>query len=200
MLAKSHKILSQTIQHRVLDHARLIHNLTCPGRQSQLDLTEALTWPQYYSHQKRHSSRLQMIPGIEVEITEDEGTNTTHIKSIACPTGREGKVVPTPDNTINDKACSLCRLNLRNLSYTDVLILEQFIGPDGKQFTRHESNLCQRKFMLVKTLIEKARRCNLIDRPSDYFVPGPWHDLNTYLERDRKRDQPMRVVKKQYWK
>lgn len=97
-------------------------------------------------------------------------------------------------------ACLLCRLNLRGLNYTDVKILSQFMNPDGSLKTYHESQICSKQYIKVKRLIKQAQRCNLIKRPADYLVPGPWHDLNTYIEVDRRRDQPMTVVKKEYWK
>lgn len=99
-----------------------------------------------------------------------------------------------------DKACALCRLNLRPLNYTDVMILSQFIKRNGSLVTYHESNLCSKQYLNVMKLIKQAQRCNLIQRPPDYFVPGAWHDLNTYLEIDRRRDQPIKIIKKQYWK
>lgn len=98
------------------------------------------------------------------------------------------------------RACALCSLNLRKLDYTDVMILSQFIKVDGSITPYNESQLCGKQYNRVKKLIEQAQRCNLIKRPPDYFVPGPWHDLNTYLEIDRKRDQPMKIIKKEYWK
>lgn len=96
--------------------------------------------------------------------------------------------------------CLLCRLDIRNLQYTDVMILGQFLDSEGSLMTYRESRLCSKQYHLVERLIKKAQRCNLLKRPSDYFVPGPWHDLNTYLEPDRKRDQPRKVIKPQYWK
>lgn len=104
------------------------------------------------------------------------------------------------NNPESDTACALCKLNLKNLNYTDVMILSQFIAPDGTLLTYHESRLCTKQYNKVMGLIKRAQRCNLIKRPADYLSPGPWHDLNTYLEPDRRRDQPMKVIKKEYWK
>lgn len=120
----------------------------------------------------------------------------TYVEAIPTSTGREGKVIQTDSSS----ACALCRLNLNNLNYTDVMILSQFIKRNGSIVTYHESKLCSKQYLKVTKLIKQAQRCNLIKRPSDYLVPGLWHDLNTYLEQDRKRDQPMKVVKKEYWK
>lgn len=144
------------------------------------------------------TSSQTLLPGVKVEIFEDK--ETTYVNSVLVPTGRENMVVKTPDTTSNEHSCALCRLNLVGLHYTDVLILEQFLAPNGNLVTYHESKLCQKQYMLIRRLVKHAQRCNLIRRPADYFVPGPWHNLNTYIEPDRRRDQPMRVVKPQYWK
>lgn len=131
---------------------------------------------------------------LNLNIQEKE--KETYIDAELVATGREGKVI----NIKSDTACALCKLNLKNLNYTDVMILSQFIKKDGSLATYHESKLCSKQYIRVKTLIKQAQRCNLIKRPADYFVPGAWHDFNTYLEPDRKRDQPMKVIKKEYWK
>ena len=121
----------------------------------------------------------------------DERPNETYVETIM-----------TEENPaqIQAKPCVLCRLNLRGLDYTDVMILSRFIKKNGEIMTYHESNLCSREYNRIIRLIEQAQRCNLIERPADYFVPGVWHDLNTYIERDRRRDQPMELIKKQYWR
>lgn len=131
---------------------------------------------------------------LKLEIKEN--ANETHIGAIPVDTGRSKHLVKVDHQT----ACVLCRLNLRNLNYTDVMILSQFIKRNGSLVTYHESKLCSKQYNKVVDLIKKAQRCNLIQRPPNYLVPGPWHDLNTYLEPDRRRDQPMKVIKKEYWK
>jgi ribosomal protein S18 len=126
-----------------------------------------------------------------------ESSEVTHIEAIPVDTGRGKNLLKL---NADSQACALCRLNLRNLNYTDVMILSQFIKRNGSIVTYHESKLCTKQYLKVVGLIKKAQRCNLIRRPADYLVPGPWHDLNTYLEPDRKRDQPMKVIKKEYWR
>lgn len=130
-----------------------------------------------------------------LDLKLEERENETYVEAVPIKTGREDLVID-----VKSEACALCRLNLFNLDYTDVMILSQFIKRDGTMATYKESKLCGRQYFKVKKLIDKARRCNLITRPPDYFVPGAWHDLNTYLERDRRRDQPMKIVKPQYWR
>lgn len=133
---------------------------------------------------------------IKVNQTKD---NETYIEAEPIPSGREGRVINVVSSN-NPNACALCRLNLRNLHYTDVMILSQWIKKDGSIATYEESKLCTKQYKKITKLVQKAQRCNLIKRPADYFVPGGWHDLNTYLEPDRRRDQPMKVVRKEYWK
>lgn len=130
---------------------------------------------------------------LDLKVETKEGA--TYVEARPVSTGRENKII-----NIDSSACVLCRLNLKNLDYTDVKILSQFIKCDGSVATFHESKLCSRQYNIVTQLIKKAQRCNLIPRPADYFVPGAWHELNTYLESDRRRDQPMKVIKKEYWK
>lgn len=146
------------------------------------------------STQYRFNHRQQSIEDyLDVKIEERE--NETYVEGLPVETGREKSVVK-----VESKACALCRLNLFGLHYTDIMILAQFIKRDGSIATYHESKLCTKQYLQVKRLIKQAQRCNLIKRPPDYLVPGPWHDLNTYLEIDRKRDQPMKIVKPEYWK
>lgn len=146
------------------------------------------------TQQKRYNHQpIEDFLDLEVDTKGD----VTHVKAIPVPTGRENKLVKVDDGS---KACTLCRLNLKNLNYTDVKILGQYIKRDHSLASLEESKLCSKQYRKIKNLIKQAQRCNLIQRPADYLVPGYWHDLNTYLEPDRRRDQPMKVIKTQYWK
>lgn len=151
---------------------------------------------QIYLQQSSHLSNSEFIEDnlrLQVQTNEHE----TKVEAIPIPSGREGRLIQIGESS---GACALCRLNLTNLRYTDVKILSQFVKKNGSVVTFHESKLCTKQYRRVMSLIKKAWRCNLMERPNDYLVPGPWHDLNTYLEYDRKRDFPMKVIKKQYWK
>lgn len=82
----------------------------------------------------------------------------------------------------------------------DVLILGQFLKKDGNIMTFQESQLCGRKYFLVKQLIKKAQICKLLPRPSEWEVYGAWDELNTYHDwPPRYRDQPMKIIQKHYW-
>lgn len=163
-------------------------------RVNQLTKTNnALDLQQRYNHQDHHPfPPLEDYLDLRIERT---GPEETYIEGIPINTGREDRVIK-----IKSEACALCRLNLVSLKYTDVMILGQFIKRDGSLVTYKESKLCKKQYSRIRKMITMAQRCNIIKRPDDYLVPGPWHDLNTYLEWDRKRDQPMKVIKKQYWK
>lgn len=83
----------------------------------------------------------------------------------------------------------------------DVLILNQFIESNGTLMTQEVTGLCRRSYKKVEKLVEQAQSARLLPRPPDYVSYGPWDDLNKYYEYpQRKRDQPMKVVKKEYWK
>lgn len=130
-----------------------------------------------------------------LKLSLEEREDGTYVDAKPISTGRENILISKKSGD----SCVLCSLNLRNLNYTDVLILSQFIKKDGSLATYHESKLCSKQYRKVMKLIQQAQRCNLIERPPDYLVPGPWHDLNTYIEPDRRRDQPMKIINKAYW-
>jgi len=63
------------------------------------------------------------------------------------------------------------------------------------------TGLCNLMHKKVEILVKQAQRCQLLPRPSDYESFGPWDELNTYFEYpERYRDQPMRIIKPEYWK
>jgi len=136
----------------------------------------------------------------EIKISKKDA-NTIVIEGVKVTSPRAGKVVPSPSSTSECESCPLCRLNLTRLSYTDVLILNQFIESNGKLMSAAESGLCFRQYGKVKHLVRQAQKCQLLPRPSDYEVFGPWDSLNTYIDvMKRKRDQPMEIIKPEYWR
>lgn len=180
--------------HRTLSTRPILSFKTSKNHNSLIDDSKTHRATVYYN--MRHpltTSSIKLEDYLDIQVQESE--DGTYIEALPKPTGRQSKLIKVPS-----KACALCSLNLTKLDYTDVMILQQFIKADGSLSTLHESQLCAKQYYRVKNLIEKAQRCNLIKRPSDYLVPGPWHDLNTYLEPDRRRDQPMKIIKKEYWK
>jgi ribosomal protein S18 len=134
------------------------------------------------------------------QIQEKRDGNTTYVSGVSVESERKKQLAVPPADARSD-ACPLCKLGLRRLSYSDVLILNQFIAPDGNLMTLRDSKLCSRQYSLVKKLVEMAQKCKLLPRPAGYEVYGPWDSLNTYHDwPPRRRDVAMKVVQPYYWK
>ncbi|KAK3597406.1 hypothetical protein CHS0354_040136 [Potamilus streckersoni] len=56
-------------------------------------------------------------------------------------------------------SCTLCGLNVQ---YTDVLIINQFVGPDGSVLPREVTGLCKTKHYHMETLVYRARCAGLM--------------------------------------
>ena len=109
--------------------------------------------------------------------------------------------IAVPSLESNNESCPLCRLGLKHLKYTDVLILSQFMEPGGKIMSIKDSKLCGRQYHNVKRCIQIAQACKLLPRPDDYEVYGPWDKLNTYHDwPPRHRDQEMHQIQPYFWK
>jgi len=123
----------------------------------------------------------------------------TVVEGVTIESDRKPSLIADSEEN-KSKACKLCRLNLKRITYTDVLILSQFLGQDNKILAIGESGLCGRKYYLVKMLINQAQRCNLLPRPDDFPFYGDWEFLNTYIEKiPRYRDRPFHIIQKHYW-
>ena len=134
------------------------------------------------------------------EIRETTKGSTTVVEGIQVASPRASNLAVAPPEAKAD-ACPLCRLGIKNLKYTDVLILNQFMEPGGKLMSIRDSKLCGSQYTRVKFLVQKAQMCKLLPRPADYEVYGPWDKLNTYHDwPPRKRDQIMKQIQPYYWK
>lgn len=175
--------------------ANKLHNLAISAGRPPIHLRGNLSrlMSQEVESKEKEVRQIRFVPTMDLKLHETEGE--TYVEAIPIDTGRNAVLLKKDSD-----ACVLCRLNLKGLDYTDIKIISQFLNPDTTLVSLKESKLCLKQYNILTKLLEKARRCNLIQRPSDYFVPGPWHDLNTYLETDRKRDQPGKFIRKQYWK
>lgn len=81
-----------------------------------------------------------------------------------------------------------------------MLILSQFIDSSGQLLYRSITGLCPRSYNKVKKLVQQAQKARLLPRPPNYVSHGAWDNLNTYFEYPiRHRDQPIRVVREEYW-
>ena len=126
------------------------------------------------------------------QYTEGE-LNIVEAEKISTPSDQ--CIIEPPDEAKQSNACPICRLGMKRLLYTDVLILSQFLDKNWRLMSIEDTQLCVRSYMQVKSLVETAQKCKLLPRPADYRVYGLWDRLNTYHEwPPRKRDDEMRVV------
>jgi len=133
----------------------------------------------------------------KIKITQGETITRIEGEEIASP--RVGRVVSGLAEAPHD-SCPLCRLNLKRLSYSDVLILNQFVDVDGRMLAKEETGLCSRQYYHVTKCVHDAQRCRLMKRPPDFPSYGPWDMLNAYHEWPRTyRDQPLKKIQPDYW-
>ena len=152
-----------------------------------------LLWPA--SRPLSTSSRLRLK-----EIQERTEGSTTYVSAVRVESGRKERLAVAPAEARPD-ACPLCRLGLTGLSYSDVLILNQFLTPDGSLMSLKDSKLCGSQYHKVRSLVQMAQKCKLLPRPPDFKVYGPWDRLKTYHDwPPRRRDVEMRCVQPYYWK
>nr|CAB3263997.1 28S ribosomal protein S18a, mitochondrial [Phallusia mammillata] len=114
------------------------------------------------------------------KIKQEEGEKVTVIK---------GEVFEDTKNVYVEKAVpdDPCPLRSRGIqiTYEDVLILQQFITSTGEMLPREHTNLSQQEFFKVLTCVKMAQRANLLPGTEDQtdkqgnFVPK----LNRYLTR-----------------
>lgn len=65
---------------------------------------------------------------------------------------------------------------------------------------REMTGLCHRSYAKVKTLVGQAQAAKLLPRQPNYESSGPWDEENRYYEYPRRhRDQPMRIIRKEFW-
>ncbi|KAL5007934.1 hypothetical protein ScPMuIL_013515 [Solemya velum] len=116
------------------------------------------------------------------EIKEETQADITVVEGIKVKSDRA-------DNVIKDTC--LCKLEL-DMKYTDVLILSQFLRPDGCMLPRHVTGVCAYQQKNLKKLIHKAQRAGLMpnlrpDRRDGKQRQGPmsswkWKKYNVYFE------------------
>ncbi|KAH9423143.1 mitochondrial ribosomal protein S18A [Dermatophagoides pteronyssinus] len=132
----------------------------------------------------------------EIRIKEDD--NQITIEGCRIESDRKDQLIKLSHSTC---ACPLCRLNLKRLEYSDVLILSQFTESNGRLMSQPDTGLCSNSYRKVKSMVNQAHSAMLLPRPPEYKSYGPWDDLNHYYEFPRRiRDRPKSVIKKEYWK
>jgi len=112
---------------------------------------------QLIGHQR---AALSTTPSLSLkEITRETEGNKTVIQAKYITSPREGKVVPNA--LAEKKVCPLCTLDL-NLKYTDVLILSQFVRPDGRIVPRRITGVCKAQQTELTFLITMAKKAGLM--------------------------------------
>lgn len=107
----------------------------------------------------------------EVVYTDQE--NMTVIEGVKVKSPREGKVLKL---TTDSKACPLCKLGLKKIKHTDVLILSQFITSDGSMLPIRVTGLCGKQYFKLRVLISQAQKAGLL--PSPVVEPKETWELN----------------------
>ncbi|XP_076318705.1 mitochondrial ribosomal protein S18A [Tachypleus tridentatus] len=111
------------------------------------------------------------------KIVHTETENTVIVEGVQVKSPREGKVIKVQNNT---RACPLCRLGLKNIRHTDVLILSQFINSDGTLLPKQITGLCGRQYRQVGIMVHHAQLAGLLPRKPHMPATEPWEHLNTY--------------------
>ncbi|VVC29790.1 Hypothetical protein CINCED_3A010214 [Cinara cedri] len=86
------------------------------------------------------------------EIRTNKVGNTLIIEGINVPSPRENYLIPN-----DGKSCPLARLNL-NVKHTDVLILSQFVRPDGCMLPQRITGLSKIKQKKITKLVSMAHK------------------------------------------
>ncbi|XP_038074612.1 39S ribosomal protein S18a, mitochondrial-like [Patiria miniata] len=90
------------------------------------------------------------------EVIETVEGNSTTIEAVY-------KDPPENHHTIDNphRACPICSRNLR-VTYKDVLILSQFIRPDGGMLPRRITGVCKKQQRNLEECVQRAHRAGLL--------------------------------------
>ncbi|KAJ8409170.1 hypothetical protein AAFF_G00241910 [Aldrovandia affinis] len=120
--------------------------------------------------------------GIRQVVEKTDGNTTTMEGRIL--TGAERPHPPNPEGD-----CPICQWNLNHkYSYTDVLLLSQFIRSDGGMLPRRVTGLCATEHRKVAICVQMAHRAGLLPDhkpvlPEGHTPKKPKQQLNRYLTR-----------------
>uniref|UniRef100_A0A2H8TFK8 28S ribosomal protein S18a, mitochondrial n=1 Tax=Melanaphis sacchari TaxID=742174 RepID=A0A2H8TFK8_9HEMI len=111
------------------------------------------------------SSKLFM-PSSGLHVTVPMKLKEIHANKVGSKLIIQGTFVTSPrkDQVIqnNSECCSLCNLGL-NVKHTDVLILSQFVRPDGCMMPQRVTGLCKTQQKKMSKLVSMAHKAgNLI--------------------------------------
>nr|XP_057913397.1 39S ribosomal protein S18a, mitochondrial [Doryrhamphus excisus] len=131
------------------------------------------------------------IPQLSSSVTQRRGIRQVVEKREGKTVTIEGKILdlpaaPQPPNPA--AKCPIYRWNLQNkYSYTDVLLLSQFIRSDGGMLPKRITGLCPQEHRKIAECVKMAHRAGLLPdhRPKlpEGHVPKPKPQLNRYLTR-----------------
>ncbi|XP_035229261.1 39S ribosomal protein S18a, mitochondrial-like isoform X2 [Stegodyphus dumicola] len=113
------------------------------------------------------------------EIHRTETSNQIVIEGVKVKSDREGKVI----NLANRSGCPLCRVGLKNLKHTDILILNQFLNSDGSVIPQYITGLCNKQHFRVVRAVALAQRAGLIPKKPGTPLFGDWEKYNTYFKK-----------------
>ncbi|XP_053314552.1 39S ribosomal protein S18a, mitochondrial [Spea bombifrons] len=116
------------------------------------------------------------------ELTEKKDGNVTVLE------GRISEVTAAVCPPNPSGGCPICRWNLKHkYSYTDVLLLSQFIRSDGGMLPRRITGLCNEEHRKVEASVQMAHRAGLLPNHRPQHLEGrtlkPKFHLNRYLTR-----------------
>ncbi|XP_057339279.1 39S ribosomal protein S18a, mitochondrial [Microplitis mediator] len=107
--------------------------------------------------QSRRSITITSVNRIKEFVEKKEG-NTLIIEAKIIPDPFRDKLFKATDNG----ACSLCAAGV-DVKHTDVLILKEFLGSDGRLLPRRVTNLCKIQQKRVSVMLQMAIRAGLMN-------------------------------------
>ncbi|XP_076613026.1 large ribosomal subunit protein mL66 [Chaetodon auriga] len=132
------------------------------------------------------------VPQLPPLITQCRGIRQVVEKQEGKTATIEGQILDTPaaPQPPNPTAkCPIYRWNLQNkYSYTDVLLLSQFIRSDGGLLPRRITGLCREEHRKIAACVQMAHRAGLLPDhkpklPEGHVPKRPKPQLNRYLTR-----------------
>ncbi|KAF4528139.1 hypothetical protein B566_EDAN011155 [Ephemera danica] len=120
----------------------------------------------------------------EIRVEEREGKNLV-IEGVYIEHPRAQYMLKNHE-TQTDK-CSICATGLE-IKHTDVLILSQFLRPDGCMLPRRITGLCRRQQKSIGTMVSMAQKAGLMPNlapawsKKDPQKRSNWKKFNTYFD------------------
>jgi len=121
------------------------------------------------------------------EIVHKEKEGVLTIEGVYIKSPREDYLIKTPpvenSKETHKKACPLCRIGplAYQIKHTDVLILSQFVRPDGQMLPKRISGLCALQQRRMTWLVAMARGAGLMKNCAPRYG---WKHFNKYYEEE----------------